>query len=428
MFPPLSCLALYEFKAGEVIYGFRLSRSGTNPDPRTYAPERSGNILLPLLRVIVMKQITDIKQLFIADRPLIDLRAPIEFARGAFPNTINLPLLTDNERAAVGTCYKKHGQKAAIDLGHDLVCKEVRQQRTEAWIEFIRQNPGAVLYCFRGGLRSETVQQWLKQEGYALPRVTGGYKALRHLLMETIENVARDHSLVLLGGMTGVGKTELLPLLENSIDLEGHAHHRGSAFGGLPEGQPTNIEFENRIAIEFLKKSETGIRQWVVEHESRMIGANCLPAPLYLAMQDSPLVIVEAGIEERAERIRRDYVEQMRQQYRLLFGASDGDLQFCRFLQESLAKLQRKLGDRNWRELDAIMARALRQQLDQGETGLHMEWITFLLEHYYDKFYRKGIEKRSASIIFKGEGQACVDFLRQMRPGAIDPAASGTGS
>lgn len=363
-----------------------------------------------------MNLITDIKQLFLDERPMIDLRAPVEFARGAFPNTVNLPLLNDEERAAVGTRYKKQGQEAAVSLGHELVGGAVRRQRTDSWVDCIRQNPEAVLYCFRGGMRSETVQQWLHLEGYPVPRVAGGYKALRRELLQTIEDVARNHSLVLLGGMTGVGKTELLPHIDNSIDLEGHAHHRGSAFGQLPEGQPTNIEFENRIAIELLKKSETGIRRWVVEHESRMIGANCLPESLYRTMQDSPIVVVEAERTERAARIRRDYVEKMRQRYRDLFGESEGDRAFCGFLTESLAKLKRKLGDRNWRDLDGILARALREQLEHDDTDLHMEWITFLLEHYYDRFYRRGLEKRRPSIIFQGDARACLDFLQHMQP------------
>ena len=356
---------------------------------------------------------TDLKQLFIDDRPLIDVRAPVEFAQGAFPNTVNLPLLTDDERAAVGTCYKKKGQSAAIELGNRLVSREVRQQRIGAWTDFVRLHPDAVMYCFRGGLRSRTVQEWLAQEGVQVPRVAGGYKALRRLLIEIVEEAAQNHSFTILSGMTGVGKTELLPLIENGIDLEHHARHRGSAFGHLPEEQPRNIEFENRIGVEFLKKSEKGIRRWVVEDESRTIGANCLPESLYQAMRRSPLVVVEAGLDERAERIRHDYVVELRRQYRDALGDEEGDRAFCGYLQEALGKLRRRLGDQNWRMLDGVLQEALELQLRRGETDRHLEWITYLIENYYDPLYQKNFERRAPEILFQGPAQACVEFLKQ---------------
>ena len=98
--------------------------------------------------------------LFTRHRPLIDLRAPIEFAQGAFASAINLPLMSDEERAQVGLCYKEQGQSAAIALGHRLVSGALREARIEAWLTQIRQHPDILLYCFRGGLRSQTVQAW----------------------------------------------------------------------------------------------------------------------------------------------------------------------------------------------------------------------------------------------------------------------------
>src|SRR5450830_1788072 len=91
------------------------------------------------------------RELFLHNRPMLDTRAPIEFGKGAFPGAVNLPLMKDAEREAVGTCYKQQGQEAAIALGHQLVSGATKAQRIAAWSEFARANPDGVLYCFRGG-------------------------------------------------------------------------------------------------------------------------------------------------------------------------------------------------------------------------------------------------------------------------------------
>lgn len=161
--------------------------------------------------------ITDYRDIFLNDRPMMDTRAPIEFIKGAFPGVVNLPLMTDSERQRVGTCYKQQGQQAAIVLGHQLVSGEIKAERIQAWAEFAKTHPDGVLYCFRGGLRSQIVQQWLKDEaGIDYPRVGGGYKAMRSFLLDTVEQAVAQCDLVLLGGMTGTGKTEALAQLSNS--------------------------------------------------------------------------------------------------------------------------------------------------------------------------------------------------------------------
>jgi tRNA 2-selenouridine synthase len=111
----------------------------------------------------------DYRALFLNPTPMMDMRAPTEFAHGAFPSALSLPLMSDEERALVGTCYKQRGQAAAIELGHQLVRGEVKAQRVAQWAAFARQHPQGYLYCFRGGLRSQTVQQWLREVGYRVP-------------------------------------------------------------------------------------------------------------------------------------------------------------------------------------------------------------------------------------------------------------------
>ncbi len=125
---------------------------------------------------------------------------------------VNLPLMNDDERQRVGTCYKQQGQQAAIVLGHQLVSGGARgRAHRRPGREFAQANPDGYLYCFRGGLRSQIVQQWLRDEaGIDYPRVGGGYKAMRTFPLETLDQAVAQCDFVLLGGMTGTGKTEVL--------------------------------------------------------------------------------------------------------------------------------------------------------------------------------------------------------------------------
>ncbi len=268
-----------------------------------------------------MADITDYRDIFLNDRPMMDTRAPVEFTKGAFPGVVNLPLMTDDERRRVGTCYKQQGQQAAIVLGHQLVSGATKAERIEQWAQFAQANPNGYLYCFRGGLRSQIVQQWLKTEaGIDYPRVGGGYKAMRTFLVETIEQATAQCDFVLLGGMTGTGKTEVLTQLNNALDLEGHANHRGSSFGKRATTQPSNIDFENRLAVDLLKKRAAGIERFVVEDESRMIGSCALPLPLHKGMQGFAMVWLEDSVEGRVERILRDYVINLCAEFIAVFG------------------------------------------------------------------------------------------------------------
>ena len=129
----------------------------------------------------------DYRSLFLTDIPMMDMRSPTEFKHGAFPSARSLPLMSDEERAQVGICYKQRGQEAAIELGHQLVSGEMRAERIEQWSEFARNHPQGYVYCFRGGLRSQTVQRWLGDAGLHYPLIRGGYKAMRNFLLQELE-------------------------------------------------------------------------------------------------------------------------------------------------------------------------------------------------------------------------------------------------
>ena len=147
-----------------------------------------------------MTEIDDLATLLRNDTPLIDTRSPVEFAKGSLPTAINLPLMTDEEREAVGTCYKEQGQDAAVRLGHELVARDRKEQRVGAWKIFVAQHPEGALFCFRGGMRSEIAQRWLKDAGVEYPRIKGGYKAIRRWLTDSTDQLIEQTPILLLGG------------------------------------------------------------------------------------------------------------------------------------------------------------------------------------------------------------------------------------
>ncbi|MCP4233635.1 MAG: tRNA 2-selenouridine(34) synthase MnmH, partial [Aestuariibacter sp.] len=196
----------------------------------------------------------DYSNIFLNDIPLLDVRAPVEFCNGAFPKAVNAPLLDDEQREQIGIRYKDAGQEEAIRLGLKLATAEIRQQRLESWLKFCRSNQQGYLYCFRGGLRSRTTQQWMHEHGIDYPLIKGGYKAMRRFLLDELEHSAAQVPLVIVSGLTGCGKTRVLKQISRHIDFEGIANHRGSAFGrDSRDLQPGVIDWENQVSIEFLK-------------------------------------------------------------------------------------------------------------------------------------------------------------------------------
>ncbi len=352
----------------------------------------------------------DYREILMQDLPLLDVRAPVEFARGAFPTAESIPLLDDAERERIGTEYTDSGSAAAVALGHELVSGAVRQARLERWVDFTRRHPEGCLYCFRGGQRSQIVQQWLAAAGVEYPRVAGGYKALRRFLLQQLERLADTAEPIVVGGRTGTGKTELINDFDNAIDLEGLAHHRGSGFGRRATGQPAQIDFENAIAIAWLKLDARGVTHPIFEDESRGIGRCYLPEPLWAALGCSPVVLLEEPLADRVRRIRSDYiVGNLRDLERLHPGR--GFDHFREHLLASLDRIEKRLGGVRHRRLKASMVAALDEQERSGESGGHDAWIERLLQEYYDPMYDYQIERKAARILARGDRDAIRAWL-----------------
>lgn len=362
-----------------------------------------------------LPEISDFRELFLQDRPLLDVRAPVEFADGAFPSARNLPLLTDRERHLIGIRYKESGQASAIDLGRELIDGEPREQRVAHWKRFIEQHPQGALYCFRGGMRSRITQEWIyAATGVAYPRVKGGYKALRRYLLEELDRSITRLQPLVVGGRTGAGKTILLKQLDHAIDLEGLAWHRGSAFGRHATPQPTQIDFENRLSIELMKHLSHEPQYLLLEDESRAIGSRHLPPALYECMSRSPLVVLEVSLEERIDNSIDEYVIQSLAEYQQQYGQEQGFERWEKYTTESLARISKRLGGVRFQQLEKKLTAANQHMKQTGSPSRHRDWIEQLLSEYYDPMYDYQIEKKRERIIFSGNMPTVLEYLKQL--------------
>ena len=351
--------------------------------------------------------------LLAGDRPLLDVRAPVEFAAGTLPAATNLPLLEDEERRLVGIRYKQQGQAAAIELGHTLVVGDVRAARTAAWCAFVDAHPGALLYCWRGGLRSQLVQAWLRDAGRPVVRIDGGYKALRNLAMARLGAVVETpRPWCVLGGRTGSGKTVLLgEFAASAVDLEGIARHRGSAFGYRLSAQPTQVDFEHGLLRALLQRLRSPVPTLLFEDESRMVGRVALPEPMHQRLKQSPIVVLEVPREERARHIEQEYVHLALEEL-----VQAGDAAPLDSLQASLTgaldRIERRLGGARHAEIRAMLLDACTRHA-RGDSAGHTAWVAALLEHYYDPMYDYQLGKHAERVVFRGDRTAVRAWLTE---------------
>ena len=331
----------------------------------------------------------------------IDLRSENEFKKGSIPQSVNIPILNNDQFKKVGIEYKKNGSDAAIALGHSLVKGSLKENLIHHWTEHLKKNPECLLYCFRGGMRSEIAVKWLNECGVKVNRLKGGYKNFRNWVISQhldIENYIKDW--IIIGGLTGSGKTDFLRSFKESIDLERIANHRGSAFGIRDGGQPTQSNFENILTLDYLNHK---YEKLILEDESRTIGRAGLPGFWYQKMQSSKLVILEVDDDKRAENIYYEYV------YDELNNGVNEDNLLEKYL-GSLNNIKRRLGNVVYNNIKDLMKSAFHQ----NEKEIHKEWILTLLTSYYDKMYSYKLDMRKDFIVHKGEIESCRDYINAM--------------
>lgn len=300
--------------------------------------------------------------------PLIDVRSPSEFKKGHIPGAINLPLFDNEERAKVGTLYTQTGKLTAILKGLDIVGPKQTEMAKRA-IK-ISKNKKLCIHCWRGGMRSESVAWLLTLVGLECEILEGGYRAYRRYIKSEF---SKPWKFLVIGGMTGSGKTELIQNLakknEQVIDLEGLANHKGSAFGGIGKGnQPSTEQFENNLYEEFLDL-EIGLEIWI-EDESKSVGRVNIPDEIFLSMRKSTVIEIRMKKELRVQRLVKEYA-----------GLN------TKHLTEAILRIQKRLGGLNTKtSLKAI------------ETGDFKKAIELVLM-YYDKAYQKGLAFRETKSI-----------------------------
>jgi len=353
-----------------------------------------------------MEFIEDFEHIVIENIPLLDVRAPIEFKNGAFPNSTNIPILNNSEREKIGIRYKEAGNQKAIELAKEIVAP-FKEERLDSWVEFFKNNPNAYLYCFRGGSRSKYAKEWLQERSLDIPRLKGGYKAFRNFLMQRSLQISSKLDTIIIGGRTGSGKTPLVNEFDNSIDLEALANHRGSAFGKKVSSQPCQIDFENSLYYALIRHYHYKGKSLIIEHESKNIGRLYIPKEIYANFTKGKLIILKTPMPDRLENIYNEYVKESLAEYQKSFGENYMN-RWEEDVLASLKKIEKRLGSKLYL---SIKNRFL--QINQSQNLQdHKEWIEDLLENYYDKMYDYQIQKSSIEIVFEGDRSGIREFLR----------------
>lgn len=319
------------------------------------------------------------------DLPILDVRSPKEFSHGHIPGALNLPLFNDQERAIVGTTYVHQDRDAAIREGLKIVGPKLDYFVASA--HAVAKDKTVLVHCWRGGMRSEAMAWLLQFSGLTTHVLEGGYKAFRHYIHEAFST---GPPIIVLGGMTGSGKTELLQYLssqgEQVVDLEGIANHKGSAFGSLGQpDQPSQEQFENDLAANWIGLDPS--KPVWLEDESRNIGKVILPESLFLKMSRARVVCIEMDFDDRVERLVREY------------GSFDPVA-----LSSIIIKIQKRIGgDTAQKAMKALESNDIRGAVE-------------IILKYYDKTYSYGLSKRTdEQLIRVGFGEFRKGFAELRR-------------
>jgi len=298
---------------------------------------------------------------------ILDVRSPAEYRQGHIPGAVSFPLFTDTERAQVGTCYKQQGRDEAVELGFAIAGPKFAQFIADA--KQLAPDRRVRIHCWRGGMRSGAVAWVLETAGFEGVTLTGGYKTFRRWAIATFE---LPKPIVMVGGMTGTGKTDILAALRHQgaqvLDLEALASHRGSSYGslGLPP-QPTNEQFENEIAVHWAAFDANQL-VWI-EAESNRIGACRVPESLFHQMNQAIVLEIRRSRSERLAGLVQVY------------GTADRQA-----LINATMRIQKKLGGQRTQEAIALI------QAEKLTAAFN------IILDYYDKTYTYDLQRRQVKI------------------------------
>lgn len=354
-------------------------------------------------------------QLVLDETPLMDVRAPIEFEKGAFQTSYNSPIMDDEERRLIGIKYKNAGHDKATELGFQLVSGSIKEERIQAWKDIYDANPDVKFYCYRGGSRSQIAQQWMKETYHIeIPRLDGGYKAFRNYLIDALAPESVTMKPLILGGYTGSGKTILLNQLDNTIDLEGIANHRGSSFGRRVTPQPSQINFENNLAYKLIQNQTRDYKYMLLEDEGVHVGSCYIPRPLFEYFSTGNLVIVDVPLERRVEITLDEYVTVSQKEYIAQADSiEDGMTQWYEYIVASMTRLKKSLGGTRLKTMLDLVDAAYNTQLNSESIEAHKDWIRFFLSDYYDPMYLYQMNRNADRVIFRGNDAEVLQYLKE---------------
>ncbi len=290
----------------------------------------------------------------------VDVRAPVEYNEDHIPGAINLPIFNDDERKEIGTMYKMVGRVDAVKRG-----TEIGGRRIVDIINSLTEikDKEIIIYCARGGMRSAAVASLISSLGIKTYRIIDGYRSFRKMVMDRLSTIEIKPQVFVLQGFTGAGKTEILKITPNAVDLEDMAGHRSSIFGGIGLTQNSQKRFETLL---WQRLEELENEQFVLfEGESKKVGNSHIPENIFRQMREAPAIYIETPIERRVEIIRKEYTG---------FNEDERILRTVNTLRSKLGPAKTDL---------------LVELYNQGNLD---EFIKILLLDYYDTLYRHTLD------------------------------------
>ncbi len=330
----------------------------------------------------------EVRELFeLEDKVLVDIRSPSEYEEFHIPGAVNVPLFEDEEKRLIGLLYRREGVEKAKELGYQIANSKL-SELIQSFRRLKERHRHVVVYCWRGGLRSQELCKVLNSFGIEVLRLKGGYRAYRQYILQHMERLLEDKSFLVLTGKTGVGKTELLKRLEEEgypvINLEELARDRGSVFGRVGIRDRVSQKLFDALLYERLRSIDSPLI--IVEDESRTIGKVHIPEAFWKRKEEGFFVEVIADLKVRVRHVLEEYV------------SAEGWKEEAK---SSLFKIRKYLGEEKFKRALLMLEEERIEELAE-----------FLMVDYYDRTYR--LSRKPIATIDCTSMEDCLEKLKEL--------------